>query len=196
MPHSPHRQPAPRERGAITVIVVLMLLLLLTVSAIGMSKNATRSAIAAGTMRQVSQAENTADAGLEWAVYWLAPDYTGLRATATGAALALQNQSLALTTAAQFGQPASTVLSNTSTSTNDMTVATTGNVKQTFDVSLTLMGQVTPPLQGLTPGQTSATAFSTQTLNLWAIVCNGYLTYNNGPVFTHRREVWVTTPPN
>ena len=88
------------------------------------------------------------------------------------------------------------MLNNSSTGTTDMTVATTGNVTQTFDVSLTLMGQVKPPLQGLTPGDSSATAFSTQTLNLWAIVCNGYLTYNNGPVFTHRREVWVTTPPN
>ena len=184
------RRPRPGERGGVAIIVVLMLLMLLTVSTLAMSKNSTRSAIAAGTLRQVALAENTADAGLEWAVYWLSPDYTGLRATATGSALALQNLSLALVTAAQLGSPSTTL------TTADMGLATTSNATQSFDIKLTLMGQVTPPLQGLSGNQSSVTAFSTQTLNLWAVTCNGYLTYPNGTTFAHRREVWVTTPPN
>lgn len=176
----------PRQQGAITILVVLMLLVLLTIASLAMSKNAIRSAIASGTLRQVHQAENASDTGLEWAVYWM--NNAATTGAGTGGALALQNQMVAMQQAGNFGMPATTLVSP------DFTLSTASNVTLSYDVTLDLMGQTVPFYQGQGPGGTSTTAPQVSALNLWTVTSNGYVTYPNGVTFTHRRQVWVTTP--
>jgi hypothetical protein len=167
-----------------------MLLVLLTISALALSGNSLRSAIASGTLRQAHMAENVADAGLEWTVYWMGqdPNTPSLRPAATGGALLVQNQMSAMQVAGNFG------IANTTLTSSDFTVTSSTNVTTNYDVTLTLMGQLNPSYQAGGPNITSTTAVSVTALDLWSVVVNGYVTYPNGQTFTHRREVWVTTP--
>ncbi len=184
-PETPQRDPA--ERGGITILVVLSLLVLLTIASLAMSKNAIRQGITAGTIRQAAQAQNMADAGIEWTVFWVAPDFSGNRAAPTGGALALQTARDTLQANANFGFAGSPI------STADMTVSSAGGITQSFDVAVTLMGQVTPPGGSPNPSRSSASALSATALNLWGVRTNGYLAYSGGPTFIHRREAWFTT---
>ena len=184
MPEPVHR---PFETGGITILVVLMLLVLLTLSSLGLSRNAFRSAIVAGTIRQVAQAENVADAGLEWAVYWVAPDPNtpGVKPAASGSALALQQAAATIAQAGSYGTPSSPITGS------DLTLSTAGGNTQNFDITVTLMGTVTPFYTGMTTNN----AMVAQTLLLWNLKSNGYISYANGQTYTHRREVWLTLPP-
>ena len=185
----------PQERGAVSIMVVLMLLVLLTISSIGMSRNALRSAIASGTQRQAHMAENTADAGLEWAIYWMSadPNTPPKRAAPAGAALALQTQMLAMQAAGAYGTAGATL---TPAAHTEFSIPSTGAATLTYDVTLNLIGQTTPNLQGFTPGASSPTAPTATSLNLWTVTTNGYVAYPGGPTFVNRREAWVTIPPS
>ena len=147
----------PDQEGGIAILVVLMLLVLLTISALGMSKNAFRSAIAAGTLREAHQAENVADAGLEWTVYWMGADTNNpvKRAAPASGALAIQNQMAALEAAGTYGIPGTTL---TSASYPELTVSSADSTTQSYDVTLNLMGQTQPYYQGQGAGSTSTTA--------------------------------------
>ena len=179
------------EQGGITIMVSLLLLVLLTITSLAMSKSAVRSAIATGSLRQSYATVNTADAGIEWAIFWLTPDPNNpaTRPAATGGAAALQTSAASLILATKFGIPGSTVTNA------DMTLPAVDAASQKFDVTLTLMGQVAPGYTGFMSTPSSTTATSAQALYLWCITTNGYMTYPGGPTFTQRREVWLTTPP-
>jgi hypothetical protein len=189
--HAPGRSSRHPESGAITIMVVLMLLVLLTLSAVGMSRNSLRAIIASGTVSQGSQAQNVADAGLEWAVFWLAadPNSPPLRPAATGGALALQGVRDSIISGASIGLPTAVPASS------DFTLPGTGHARSSFDLTLTLMGQLPAPNTSPQPGK-STTDFTPASINLWAIGTNGSLAYGGGPSFTRRREVWVTVPPS
>ena len=171
-------------------MVVLVLLVLLTIASLGMSKNAIRQSITASTIRQGAETQNLADAGIEWAVYWVSPDFTGLRATPTSGALSLQSIRDTLQLQGQYGTPATTL------STADMTLATGSNTTQSFDVTMTLMGQVIPTGTSMNPTKLNTTAPTQTALNVWGVRTNGYLTYTGGPTFVNRREAWFTAPPS
>ena len=180
-----------RERGGMIIMVVLMMLILLTITSLGLSRNAFQQAITSGTLRQASQAENMAAAGIEWGIFWLAPDMSGTRPAATVGAQAVQTSGAALAVSGNFGTPGSTF-----SGTSDMTVATGTASTQSFDMTLTLMGHVVPVATGFTGhGLSTTDNSSTQSLNLWALTTTGYVTYNNGMAFTSRQQAWVTMPP-
>jgi Tfp pilus assembly protein PilX len=189
------------EHGGITIVVVLMLLVLLTISTLALSKNSVRSAIASGTLREAYQAENVADAGLEYAVYWTSPDPNSpAQRPAPGDTIAQQLQAtrnylqlqgaLGIPYPVNAGTPAST---SPTTTPMTFTVGTSGTVTETFDLTLMLMGDYTPPLTTKQLGS-STTAFNATSLNLWSVVADGNLAFANGQTFTHRREVWFTLP--
>jgi Tfp pilus assembly protein PilX len=195
MPLPIRRQHSHGQSGAITILVCLMLLVLLTISALGLSRNSLRSTIASGTLREVHQTENAADAGLEWSVYWMGQDTNNppKRPVPASGALAIQNQMLAMQAAANFGSPGTTL---TAAAYPEFQVGTTASATISYDVTLNLMGQTQPFYQGQSAGASSPTAPSATTLNLWSVTVDGYVTYANGTSFAHRRQVWVTLPPS
>jgi hypothetical protein len=184
-------QKRSRETGAITIMVVLLLLVLLTITSLSLSRNSMRTAIASGSVRQSVQAQNVADAGLEWAIYWIAddPNNPAVRPAATGGALALQTSRNSLQAAGDFGAAGATLTSS------DFTLPATANASQTFDLTLTYMGQILPYGTSMPLGK-STTDFTPTSLNLWDIRADGNAVYAGGPTFTRRREVWLTLPPS
>ena len=188
----PHPLGRPRETGAITILVCLLMLILLTVASLGMSKNSLRSAIASATLRQSTEAGNIADAGLEWAVFWLAsdPNNPPVRPAATGGAQALQSVQTTLQSTGSFGVPTPVVYSPAT----DFTLSSGAGITQGYALSLTLMGQLTPFLTSMQQGK-STTDFTPTALNLWAVRADGNVAFGNGMTFSRRREVWLTLPP-
>jgi len=190
MPAPVHAPRAPRQRGGITILVTMLLLVLLTIASLALSKSSIRQAITSGTIRQAAQAQNLADAGIEWAVYWVAPDFSSTRATPTSGALSLQGIRDSLQLAGSYGTPAATL------STSDMTLSSASGLTQSFDVTVTLMGQVFPGGTSMNVTRLNATATTATALNLWGVRTNGLLAYSGGPTFVHRREAWFTAAPS
>jgi len=173
--------------GGITILVVLMLLILLTISAVGLSKNAIRESIIAGTARQGMVVRNLADAGLEWTVFWL--DDSNVAATSTGAgALQAKANTLLITPdlAGQYqllsaGAYADMSLNNV-----------VGSDQQYFDMRLMSMGKL-PVL--MTSQNVIATNTPSEALfpDLWAARADGHYIQGGAMDFVHSKEVWVST---
>jgi len=207
----PTPTPVPRDRrraqaGAITIMVALFMLVLLTIAALGMSRNSFREIITTGFARQGALANNVADSGLEWSVYWItlanAPQAVG-----TGGSLValkanlLKNPSLAGvakdindTTGAKAYVPGGSVQA-------DMTLpipsGATASSQGGFTLGLTNMGKL--DLTGMSQGAgqsayTPATGgINTQAPDLWVIRADAQVPQGN-VTFTHGKEAWVSTP--
>ena len=174
MPRSPRSLQDP-QAGATTIILVLILLALLTVGVMGMSRNALREVVTSGTGRQGAMARDTADSGIEWAVFWLDPQ-NGLQAS--GSALELRNlmTKLSLNTAMAgktYDPRTQGLYTPGAAPAADQAPPGSTNLKQGFTVGLTYMGRL--PIADMSQG-ISSTAFTPATGNdsmpgpdLWAI---------------------------
>lgn len=195
-----------KQQGGITILVALMLLVLLTIAALGMSKNSFREVIISGTARQGSMVRNTADAGIEWSLYWL--DIGNAQSgQATGMAAQLNTlKSTLLLNDSMSGQP---YLVNTqapytgvpsfATITPDQTLPGTANEAQGFTIALTRMGKlpITNMSQGVGPGSFSPAqgGISLQAPDLWSVRSDAQVdVVAAGTIFTHSKEAWITTP--
>ena len=208
------------QAGAITIIAALMLLALLTAVAFGMSKNALREVAISGTSRQGSMAQNTADSGIEWAVFWLV-DANASGATSTSTAIGLRNLKSKLasdsTLAGRSYNPLFDLTGTSYTSTqglynperlltpdylpSDLTIASVSGTTQAFTVGLTRMGKL--PIANMSQG-TGPASFSPaqgneslQAPDLWALRSDGQITVGSGAFstrFIHSKEAWISTP--
>jgi hypothetical protein len=210
--------PRPRfhsETGGITILVALMLLVLLTIAAIGMSRNSFREIVSSGTTRQGAMVRNTADAGVEWSIYWLDIANAGSGSPPASAVsmktlkdYLLQNDSKSgvaydvLTQTPYSGPPAISAISDGS----DWTMvvpnpATNNNTKQAYSIALTRMGKlpITDISQGTTQGTFSPAqgGVSKQAPDLWAVRSDAQVQVGTGllsPNFQHSKEAWISTP--
>jgi Tfp pilus assembly protein PilX len=211
MSRSPVHALRAREAGGITIVVTLMLLVLLTVAAMGMSKNALRDLAISGTTRQGSMARNTADSGVEWAVYWLTDTNAG---GATGSAAAFRSLKSTLASddslAGRAYDPSASSFSTTTglynpnalpTPPTDLTVGNLSGTTQGFTVGLTRMGKL--PITNISQGNGPAAytpaqgAISLQAPDLWAVRTDSQVTVGTGLLasrFFHAKEAWVSTP--
>ena len=205
------------QAGAITIIAALMLLALLTAVAFGMSKNALREVAISGTSRQGSMAQNNADSGIEWAVFWLV-DANASGATSTSTAIGLRNLKSKLasdsTLAGRSYNPLFDLTGTSYTSTQglydsvnlptpptDLTIASVSGTTQAFTVGLTRMGKL--PIANMSQG-TGPASFSPaqgneslQAPDLWALRSDGQITVGSGAFstrFIHSKEAWISTP--
>jgi hypothetical protein len=181
-----------------------MLLVLITVAAMGMSRNALRELIIVGTARQGAMARNTADSGIEWAVYWI-EDKNAPQAAET--ALKINNLKAALLKDDTLAGVAKDITSSDPTApTNyvpgtslqtDLELPAPASVVQGFTVGLTRMGKL--PITNISQGAGSG-AFTPasggpllQAPDLWAIRSDAQVTQGN-LTFIHAKEAWVSTP--
>jgi hypothetical protein len=178
------------QAGGITILVVLMLLVLLTVTAFGLSRNAVRENIIAGTARQGMVVRNLADAGLEWAVFWLddanvanAADTTIAGATAFQATAnnVLANPNLAGSYQA--------VAAGTKA---DMIVQNTASDKQYFDLNLMSMGKLPVVMisQNALPTNSPSEALYP---DLWSVRADAHYLQGGVVDFVHSKETWIST---
>lgn len=196
------------QTGGITILVALALLVLLTIAAVGMSRNSFREVVISGTSRQGAMVRNTADAGVEWSVYWLdlanAPN-----ATLTGSKLQAMKTWLLLNDTKSGrawdviggADVAYTTPHAVTTLPADQTFSTVANNFQGFSVAMTRMGKlpITDMSQGTTQGSFTPAqgGVSKQAPDLWAIRSDGQLQVGNdllAPTFLHSKEAWITTP--
>jgi len=200
---NPRRPAAPdRETGAITIMVALLLLVLLTIAAVGMSRNSFREIVSSGFNRQGAMANNVAESGLDWSVYWLqnaptaanpsAQNLVALKKT-LGADDALQG--LAKTITDTTGGTAYAVGGTVPT---DLAWSGPTGGTEGYTIGLTRMGKlpVTGMSQGAGPGAFApASGVSTNLLNpdLWAVRSDAQVTQGNVS-FTHGKEAWISTP--
>jgi hypothetical protein len=202
--NGPSRRSA--QSGAITIMVALMLLVLLTIAAVGMSRNSFRSIVSSGFARQGAMAQNVADSGLEWSIYWMAlgnsqvATNTGAREMATLKTTLLANDSMAGTAYDINGGGVYSPGSQTPQS--DLTLpasASPANVTQGYTIGLTRMGKL--PITGMSQGSGQG-AFTpaaggpvTQAPDLWAVRADAQVNYTQSHVtFTHAKEAWISTP--
>lgn len=194
------------QKGGITILVALSLLVLLTIAAVSMSRNSFREVVISGTSRQGAMTRNTADAGIEWSVYWLelknAPSAPG-----TGAELVALKQTLLLNNtmagkpydvyskALYSGPPSISGLQA------DQTFTTVPGTTQGFSIALTRMGKlpITDMSQGITQGTFGPAkgGINLQAPDLWAIRSDAQVQVGTGvlaPNFLHSKEAWISTP--
>lgn len=198
------------QSGGITILVALMMLVLLTVGAIGMSRNAFREVVVAGTVRQGAMTRNVADSGIEWSIFWLHQDNTNAP-TATATALKnlqiqlLQDPTLAgrphdpttggiYTPSAPPAVPADLRLPDVTSSTGQ--VSTLG-----YTLGLTRMGKLpvtdmsqTADASGFRPASGGEIK---QAPDLWAVRSDALVKVGTGslaPTFIHGKEAWISTP--
>ncbi|MBL0210581.1 MAG: hypothetical protein IPQ13_06655 [Holophagaceae bacterium] len=196
------------QTGGITILVALALLVLLTIAAVGMSRNSFREVVISGTSRQGAMVRNTADAGVEWSIYWLdlanAPSatLTSLKLQALKNSLLLDDtkSGRAWDVIGGAAVPYTTPPSVTSLPA-DQIFSTVADNSQGFSVALTRMGKlpITDTSQGTTQaGFTPAQGgVSKQAPDLWAVRSDGQLQVGTGvlaPTFLHSKEAWITTP--
>ena len=196
------------QTGGITILVALALLVLLTIAAVGMSRNSFREVVISGTSRQGAMVRNTADAGVEWSIYWLdlanAPS-----ATLTGIKLQdlknglLMDETKSGRAWSVIGGPTVPYTAPPSVSSRpaDQTFSTVANNLQGFSVALTRMGKlpITDTSQGTTQGTFSPAqgGVSKQAPDLWAVRSDAQLQVGTdllAPTFLHSKEAWVSTP--
>lgn len=169
------------ETGGITILVALMLLVLLTVAAVGMSRNSLRQIVIASTVRQGAEVMNTADAGLEWTMFWMYPPnaISGSPSASASALLAIMSTLQTDPTLAGKTQPLSAAGS-------EMIYTNTNGATRQFGLQVTQMGQVKPP------------GFSVQNVAFyplaWSVRSDAQVSYPGGLTFQHSREMWATTP--
>lgn len=209
---SPRPYARPSQTGGITILVALMLLVFLTLVTVGMSRNSFREIVTSGTLRQGAMASNAADAGIEWAMYWLYPGNVPASTAPTPSKLAgpgglatvlLQNPGL-------WGQYLPVNNFGSATSPNfytgpdhqSLTADTTmlnppAGVTQGFTTALMLMGHLPPT--GISQG-VSSTSFRPAAggenqfaPDLWSVRSDGQVNYA-GVTFRQSREAWISTP--
>jgi len=197
------------QTGGITILVALALLVLLTIAAVGMSRNSFREVVISGTSRQGAMVRNSADAGIEWSVYWLdlanAPS-----ATLTGAQLQTMKSWLLLNDT-KSGQAWDVIKGPTNLYTTppavntlpaDQIFSTVANNSQGFSIAMTRMGKlpITDMSQGTVQGTFSPAqgGISKQAPDLWAVRSDGQLKVGTDPLlaptFLHSKEAWISTP--
>lgn len=194
------------QTGGITILVALSLLVLLTIAAVSMSRNSFREVVISGTSRQGAMVRNTADAGIEWSVYWLtltnAPSASGMGTNLnTLKATLLANNQLA-------GQPYDVITQNPYTGPPsisglqaDQTFTTVPGTTQGFSVAMTRMGKL--PIADISQGITQGTfgpakgGINLQAPDLWAVRSDAQVQVGTGalaPNFLHSKEAWISTP--
>lgn len=205
MPRRTDRSFQDAQAGGITILVTLMLLVLITVGAMGMSKNALRELAISGTTRQGSMARNTADSGIEWAVYWV-NQYNS--PSATGTAQQMNNLKVLLGQnpgmAGVAYDPTTLAPYNTGTLPTppaDTSLGSVPGTTQGFTVALTRMGKlpITNMSQGVSQGSftPAAGAVPLQAPDLWAFRSDSQVKVGTGPfamTFFQAKEAWVSTP--
>jgi len=183
------------ETGGITILVALMLLVLLTVAAVGMSRNSLRQIVIASTVRQGAEVMNTADAGLEWTMFWMyRPNAISGAPTASATGLVdilnkLQTDPTLAGKPQFLGAPpaAPSTAPWTPWPAGSEVIYTNANgATRQFGLQLTQMGQVKPP------------GFSVQNVAFyplaWSVRSDAQVSYPGGLTFQHSREMWATTP--
>jgi len=203
----PHPQPPTRnaQTGAITIMVALLLLVLLTISAIGMSRNAFQEVVNSGFSRQGALADNVAESGLDWAVYWLDPGNPPTSANPSAVNLvALQNtlllnntlegQSWAITdtTASTLYGPGLSTPANDLKWTDTTSAGTT--ISEGYTAGLTRMGKL--PVTGASQPNAANLTLGNSNVNapdLWAVRADAQVAQGN-VTFIHGKEAWITTP--
>jgi len=210
MPTPPLYAPRNPQTGAVTIMVALMLLVLLTIAAVGMSRNSFREIVNSAFSRQGAMADNVAESGLDWAVYWMDGGNTPTTTANPSAVnlLALKNTLLMDNTLA--GLPRTITDNSTGTK-----IYTPGNdapgtdmswtsltksgisISEGYTVGLTLMGKlpVTNESQG---AGTGAFTPATGTVNLaapdlWAVRADAQVVQGK-VTFIHGKEAWISTP--
>ena len=169
------------ESGGITMLVALMLLVLITVAAVGMSRNSLRQIVIVSTVRQGAEVMNTADAGLEWTMFWMYPPnaISGAPTASATALLDIMNKLQTDPTLAGKPQPLAPTGS-------EMIYTNSNGVKRQFGLQVTQMGQVKPP--GFSVQNTAFYPLA------WSVRSDAQVIYPAGPTFQHSREMWATTP--
>lgn len=208
---NPERSAASHSQsGGITILVALTLLVLLTIAAVGMSRNSFREVVISGTSRQGAMVRNTADAGIEWSVYWLdlanAPS-----ASMTGVLLNTQKATL-LGDSTLAGKPYDVISQAPYTAPPSASglpadqqfsvpASYPAGSHQGFSIALTRMGKlpITGTSQGTSQGSFIAVQGGTPNIapDLWAVRSDGQVQVGTGvlaPTFIHSKEAWITTP--
>lgn len=200
-------RPFHSQSGGITILVALMLLVLLTIAAVGMSRNSFREVVSSGTSRQGAMVRNTADAGIEWSIYWLdlnnaqsAAD-SGLKLHALKNWLLLNEPNAGKAYDLDMGLFDPSDLPSPSSFAADQKLPNALGNLQGFTTALTRMGKlpITDMSQGITQG-TFAPAqggVNKQAPDLWAVRSDAQLQVGTGllaPVFVHSKEAWISTP--
>lgn len=197
--------PEPRnaQTGAITILVALMMLVLLTIAAVSMSRNAFREIVSSGFSRQGAMANNVAESGLDWSVYWLDPRNPPSAANPSAVNLVtlkkslLQNNDLA-GVAKAISDPAGTTnyLPGEAVPTDSSWTGSTG-VTEGYTLGLTRMGKM--PVTGMSQGAgpsaftPAAGTANLQAPDLWAVRADAQVT-QGGVTFSHGKEAWISTP--
>ena len=191
------------EAGGITIVVALMLLVLLTIAAVAMSRNSLREIVTSGFTRQGALVRNTADAGIEWAIYWIFADNGA--ASAANALNFTNLQTTLLKDSTLAGVPrditdstAGTVYVPGGALKADLTLPNSpGVVAQGFTLGLTRMGAPTPTDMSVStgPGGFSPAGPSQPTgwPQLWAVRSDAQV-HQGSIIFVHAKEAWILNP--
>ena len=214
LPPAPQPQPHPRpsEAGGVTMMVALMLLVFLTIVSMGMSRNSFREIVASGTVRQGAMAANVADAGIEWAMYWLYPGNVPAPASTSPANLAgpsglvgvllatpsLNGQYLPVTNFGSASAPNFYTGPGSQTLASDTSVSNPpSGVTEGFTTALMLMGHlpITNTAQGVSAGSYRPAAGAGERFapDLWSVRSDGEVKYG-GVTFRQSKEGWISTP--
>ena len=191
--------PHTAQTGAITIMVALMLLVLLTISAVGIARNSFREIVTSGFGRQGAMAQDVADSGLEWSVYWID---MGNAQGATGTAKKIATEKAVLAgDDTLVGKPYNIFTGADyvpgGTLQTAMELSGPAGVTQGFTIGLTRMGKL--PIAGFSQssGQgayaPAAGGPVLQAPDLWAIRSDAQV-IQGGVTFTHGKEAWVSTP--
>ena len=202
----PNAEPSPRsnvQAGAITIMVALMMLVLLTIAALGMSRNAFRDIVNSGFSRQGAMADNVAESGLDWSVYWLDPANPPSGANPSAVNLInLQNTLLKDDTLEGVPKAISDPSGGTpyvpgGSAPADLSWTNPTGVTEGYTVGLTRMGKL--PVTGMSQGS-GAGAFTPaagnqnlQAPDLWAVRADAQVV-QGGVTFIHGKEAWISTP--
>ncbi len=169
------------QEGGITILVALMLLVLLTVAALGMSRNSLRQIVIASTVRQGAEVMNTADAGLEWTMFWMYPPNANL-----GSPSASANPLITILRKLQTDETLRGKAQYYPVTGSEMSYTNANGATREFALQVTQMGRVDPA------------GSSTQTKEFkplaWAVRSDAQVRYSGGLTFQHSREMWVTKP--
>jgi hypothetical protein len=189
------------QTGAITIMVALLLLVLLTISAVGMSRNSFREVVASGFSRQGAMAEDVANSGLEWSMYWMD---LGNSQGASGTALSMVNEKATLLANDSMSGVAYDITTGNLYTPGGSTLQTamevpgpSAAVTEGFTIGLTRMGKL--PVMGMSQGvgqgayTPAAGSINLQAPDLWAVRSDAQVV-QGGVTFTHASEAWISTP--
>ena len=183
-----------------------MMLVLLTIAAVSMSRNSFREVVTTAFSRQGALANNVADSGLEWSMYWIVQANSPSASQTAGDLVALKANLLLA--------PSLSGVAKDITDTTGLTNYAPGGIVQPdmklpvpsgaaagsqggFTVGLTNMGKLglTGMSQGAGQGAYTPAAggLVTQAPDLWVIRADAQVTQGN-VIFSHGKEAWVSTP--